>query len=174
MSRARFDLTDNGVADLETAPSSFRFEFVVAASPVDAFDYTTDLETEHEWFPDFVRGEWQTPAPHGVGSKRYYETKDVSLYEHFLIWDRGEHLAFVGTKTNLPIISTFAESYRFTREGNGTRVVWLITYTPKLWIKPLEWLIRPYFRKTFAAAAAQLEARLNELAPVPARASASH
>lgn len=173
VSRARHELTDNGVADLENAPSSFRFEFVVSASPVEAFDYTADLETEHEWFPDFVRGEWQTPEPHGVGSRRYYETKDVSLYEHFLIWDRGEHLAFVGAKSNLPIISTFAESYRFTQEGDRTRVVWLITYTPKGWVKPLEWLIRPYFRKTFATAAAQLEARLNERTSAPARPSAT-
>ncbi len=145
---------------VDDAPAAFEHTIHVAADPYAAFDAITDLAMEPEWFPDFVDAAWETEAPHGPGSVRWYRTADVWLREHFVRWERGQRLTFVASAISVPFVTSFGEDYRFTATDDGTQIDWRIAYTPRPIFRPLHPIIRPYFGRTFRIAAERLEAAL--------------
>ncbi len=145
---------------VDDAPSAFEHTIFTRTDPLATFDAITDLSNEANWFPDFVDAGWETAAPHGPGSVRWYQTDAVWLREHFLRWDPGVRLTFAASAISLPFVTTFGEDYRFTPTSDGTRLDWRISYTPRAIFRPLHPIIRPYFGRTFRIAARRLEEAL--------------
>lgn len=143
---------------VDDAPSAFEHTIFTRTDPRTTFDVLVDLEREAEWFPDFVAAEWETSAPHGVGSVRWYQTDAVWLREHFLRWEPGRRITFAASAISLPFVTTFGEDYRLSPTDDGTRIDWRITYTPRPIFRLFHPIIRPYFGRTFRIAAERLGA----------------
>jgi len=153
-------LEPHTATELNDASHRFVLHVDGACSPLAAFDRVIDLTREHEWYPDFIDGDWTTDPQHGVGSMRWFESKDLWLEERFVAWEPGVRLAFVGTRTTLPLVRRFAEEYLFVPRASGCRIEWTIHYTPRTLLLPLHPLLRPIFAKTFATAATNLQSVL--------------
>lgn len=151
------------------------FEHVVTSpcSAEETFDFLCEIASDAEWFPDFVAGEWETPAPHGVGSERWFQSDLLWLHERIVAWDRGARFAFIGTQTTLPLMRRFAEEYLFTpTPDGGCRVTWRILYTPRAVFVPLHPILRPVFAKMFAEAAEAMREALVKRAAAQGKSAA--
>jgi hypothetical protein len=146
---------------VQSAPYRFVNVIRCATSPDTAFDVISNSEFDEEWFPDFVSAEWKTPPPYGVGSKRLYKLKYMTILEEFLTWERGRRLVFRVSYCSLPIVRRFLENYEIRRDAEGrTEITWQVCYEPNPWLRFLHPLLRPLFAKDFSKAANQLEALL--------------
>ncbi|HVU73915.1 MAG TPA: SRPBCC family protein [Mycobacteriales bacterium] len=82
------------------------------------------------WFPGFdATGHWETSAPHGVGSVRVIRAFRVRFREEILAWDRDERWAFRVIDMAMPMAKAFAEDYRLSDDGSGTRLDWTVAQT---------------------------------------------
>jgi hypothetical protein len=83
------------------------------------------------WFPGFSdAGRWETAPPYGVGSVRTVRAFGVRYRETILAWDDGERWAFRVDEMSAPGFKAFAEDYRFTADGSGTRLSWTVALRP--------------------------------------------
>jgi hypothetical protein len=147
--------------------ASFRFvnEITVATKPEKVFEVISDGKLEAEWFPDFKSCEWLTPAPHGVGSIRRYKLTYMTIIERFTVWQSGQRLVFFLSECSLPLMTRFMEDYTITPMEDGTtRLTWQVSYSPTWWLRPIHPILRPYFKRDFSRAAANLELLLRRLA----------
>jgi len=157
----RFTLEPHDDGALEQATHAFAYRVPSPLGPAATFAFLSEIASDAEWFPDFVDGAWESAAPHGVGSTRWFRSDLLWLRERFVAWTPGERFAFIGTETTLPLMRRFAEDYRFTpTPSGGTEVTWRILYTPRAVFRPLHPLLRPVFAKMFQEAATAMEAAL--------------
>lgn len=160
-----FGLEAHADAELDEASHAFGHEVDSPMSCAETFDYLSEIASDADWFPDFVDGAWTTPAPHGVGSERWFKSDILWLQERFVAWEPGRRFAFVGTQTTLPLMARFGEEYRFVpSSAGGCRVHWRILYTPRAVFRPLHPFVRPYFARTFRAAARSMAVALEHRA----------
>jgi hypothetical protein len=73
-----------------------------------------------EFFPGFDRtGHFQTPAPHGVGSRYTKRVVGIRIDESVLVWDEGARLAFRVDSTTAPAFHAWVEHYCCESDGHG-------------------------------------------------------
>jgi hypothetical protein len=100
-----------------------------------------------DWFPGFNHeGRWETPAPHGVGSRRTVSAYRSTYRETILAWDPNERWAFRVDETDAPLFEAFAEDYRVSDAGDGTLLSWTVAYRPARAMRLAGPLARPTFR----------------------------
>jgi len=113
---------------LESAPLLVRSSAHIAAPRERVFAaIARDPAGWGRWFPGFDgSGRWDTPVPHGVGSVRAVRAFGVRFRESILAWDEGERWAFRVDEMSLPMSKAFAEDYRLSDDGEGTRLDWTV------------------------------------------------
>jgi hypothetical protein len=128
------DLERVALAFFDEAPMVIRSDVFIAAPRADVFAAIAgDPAGWGEWFPGFTSdGRWETPPPHGVGSVRAVRAFRTDYRETILAWDADKRWAFRVDRTSAPMFSAFAEDYRLTDEGDGTRLAWTVAYRPRL------------------------------------------
>jgi hypothetical protein len=79
--------------------------------------------------------------------------------QNFTVWEPGQRMVFFLSECSLPLI------YTITPLEDGTvRLTWQVSYSPTWWLRPLHPMLRPYFKRDFSRAAANLERLLRRLA----------
>ena len=106
---------------LNTAPIRLHARVNVGRPPGEVFAaIAQDPANWGEFFPGFDRsGRWQTPRPHGVGSRYTKRLIGITIEESVLVWDEGARLAFRVVGTTAPAFHAWVEDYNFEADGNG-------------------------------------------------------
>ena len=105
---------------LNTAPIRLRAAVNVGRPPSEVFAALAhDPANWGEFFPGFDRsGRWQTPGPHGVGSRYTKRLIGIKIEESVLAWDEGARLAFRVDATTAPAVHAWVEDYHFESDGS--------------------------------------------------------
>lgn len=157
----RFNCRPVGLEFIEGA--AYRFENVVEleAPPEAVFDLFADGASWPRWFPDIRRVVWTGPEPKGVGTTRTVTLTTMTVYEHFLAWERGRRFAFRFEGASLPLCRAGVEDYRLEDLGNGrSRFFYGVYLEPSLVVRLAGPLARAQFRGMFRGAAEGLRAYL--------------
>ena len=157
----RFNCRPVGLDFIEGA--AYRFENVVEleAPPEAVFDLFADGESWPRWFPDIRRVVWTSPEPKGVGTTRTVTLTTMTVYEHFLAWERGRRFAFRFEGATLPLCRAGVEDYRLEDLGNGrSRFFYGVYLEPSLVVRLAGPLARAQFRGMFRRAAEGLRTYL--------------
>src|SRR5262249_52549791 len=72
---------------VDKAPHRFVFEASVPASQETVFGAISDDPSTWTWWPGHEGGAYETPAPHGVGSRREMHMGESRYRETILAWD---------------------------------------------------------------------------------------
>ena len=106
---------------LESAPLRLCASVNVNRPPSEVFAALAhDPANWGEFFPGFDRtGRWQTPGPHGVGSRYTKRFIGITIEESVLVWDEGARLAFRVDSTTAPAFHAWVEDYHFEPDGRG-------------------------------------------------------
>ncbi len=109
-----------GLDFLSTAPLRLDAAVKVGRPPGEVFAALAhDPANWGEFFPGFDRsGRWQTPGPHGVGSRYTKRLIGIRIEESVLVWDEGARLAFRVDGTTAPAFHAWVEDYQFESDGN--------------------------------------------------------
>ncbi len=154
----KFKLQECDMSFLESSRFKFVNEIVIKAPPNVVFNVLWDLEHEKYWFPNYKHAKWLTDEPHGVGSRRLYQTTSLTLMEEFIIWQPGEALAFWFSEISLPLLKKAMEVYTLTQvDNNTTKLVWRFCYEPNPIIKIIRPLVHYIFKKDFAKASRNIK-----------------
>ena len=110
-----------GLDYLDTAPIRLYASVNVNRPPSEVFAALAhDPANWGEFFPGFDRtGRWQTPGPHGVGSRYTKRFIGITIEESVLVWDEGARLAFRVVGTTAPAFHAWVEDYRCESAGHG-------------------------------------------------------
>jgi hypothetical protein len=114
------------------APKIIRTQGIIAAPRSEVFArIAEDPAGWGDWFPGFTHdGRWETPPPHGVGSVRSVKAFRTNYRETVLAWDVNERWAFRVDETDSAAFAAFAEDYRVSDAGTGTRFAWTVAFRP--------------------------------------------
>ncbi|MTD47002.1 SRPBCC family protein [Conexibacter sp. W3-3-2] len=116
---------------LTSAPKIYRDSFAI---PLPAAAVWADLTSDSalHWCKALTTVRWTSPRPHGVGATKTVKVLGlISLDERYIAWDEGTRKAFVGDRSNLPLIKRIAEDYVVTPTGDSScRFDWTIAVEP--------------------------------------------
>lgn len=128
-----YELRDEGIGFLETAPVIHVFEGDVGGDPHAVFDLVSDVGSWPRWFPGFRRGSHGDAEPK-VGTPREIEIfPRVRIEEHVAAWDRPHRYAYAVERTSVPMAKALVEAWDLApAEGGGTRVKWIFAIDPNL------------------------------------------
>lgn len=144
-----FDVKPQSLDFVTRSPSHMHFDAAIYAPPERVFDVVAS-DDMGAWLPDFREMRWTSPPPRKVGSTRVVSLKMLAVKEIFLAWDRGRRLTFTMDAITLPIVDALVEDIKLEPFGpRHTRVRYGVHYTPKLWARPIEPIIRAVFGKLF-------------------------
>lgn len=127
-----FSLVPQELGFVQAAPLRVSESIVVRASPERVFDAFADTEGWTRWFPLMYRAVWTSAEQAKVGAER-----EVALYglggyrERFIAWEPGARFAFTMTKASTPMARSIVEDFSFSREGDGTRIDWVLAADPR-------------------------------------------
>ena len=112
-----------------------------------------------EFFPGFDRsGRWQTPGPHGVGSRYTKRFIGVMIEESVLVWEEGARLAFHVVGTTAPAFHAWVEDYHFEPDGHGGTLLRVaIGGKPRLAFKLAAPVLQPIFARLMTRVGHNLE-----------------
>jgi carbon monoxide dehydrogenase subunit G len=88
-----------------------------------------------------------------VGSVRTVRAFRTRYRETIIAWDQDERWAFRVDETSAPLARAFAEDYRLSDEGAGTRLDWTVAMDPGLGMRILGPLGQPVFQRMINRAA---------------------
>jgi uncharacterized protein YndB with AHSA1/START domain len=127
-----FSLDAKPLSFADTAPIRVSDSAVVRATPERVFRAFADTESWTRWFPLMYRACWVSAEIERVGAER-----EVALYglggyrERFIAWEPSARFAFTMTKSSSPMARGIVEDFRFTPEGAGTRIDWVLAADPR-------------------------------------------
>lgn len=134
----------------------YRFENVVEleAAPEVVFDHFADGESWAKWFEGIQRVVWTSPEPKGVGTTRTVTLTTMTVFEHFLVWDRGKRFTFRFVAASLPLCRAGIEDYRLEDLGNRrTRFSYGVYLDPSLLLRATAPLAKAMLSRMFSRAA---------------------
>ena len=127
-----------GLSFLTTAPVRLTASAHVARPPNEVFAaFAHDPANWGEFFPGFDQtGRYDTPRPHGAGSRCTKRVIGLKVEETVLAWDEDARFAFRVDHTSAPAFYAWVEEYRFKpAAGNGTLLHVAIGCKPRLAFK---------------------------------------
>jgi len=155
----RFTCRPVGLDFIEGAAYRFENEVKLDASPEAVFDIFADGESWPRWFEGIKKVVWTGPEPKGVGTTRTVTLTTMTVYEHFLAWERGKRFAFRFEGSTLPLCRAGIEDYRLEAMADGrTRFFYGVYLEPSLVVRLAGPLARAQFSSMFRTAAEGLRA----------------
>jgi len=115
---------------LQTAPHRFVFEAVVPASQKVVFDAISDDPSTWTWWPGHEGGAYESPPPHGVGSRREMHMGDSQYRETILAWDAPTRWAYRVDESADSLIDALVEEWIVEGEGDRSTVRWTFAVEP--------------------------------------------
>ena len=130
----------------ESAPQKFVYVRTIECSPDELFDIFEDPHSWPVWGTGIAKVDWTSPKPYKVGTTRTvpFHGGGMEVYETFIAWERGKHMAFCFTGTTQEVWTSFGENYVVKDLGDGKcQLTWTIGYTPCGFFKTIHGLVRP-------------------------------
>jgi uncharacterized protein YndB with AHSA1/START domain len=115
---------------LNTAPHRFVFEATVAVPKEAVFGAISADPSTWTWWPGHDEGSYETPPPHGVGSRRHMRMGDSWYRETILAWDVPTRWAYRVDESANAMLDALVEEW--VVEGNDDRstVRWTFAVEP--------------------------------------------
>lgn len=126
----------------DTASVKYTATRRIDASPDEVFAALADTPRWSEWFPMISAAEWQSPEPHGVGSRRRVKVGGGWINEEFIVWEPGRRWGFRALSLPIPAVRALAELVELTPDGDGTSVTYGIYVEPLPLMGPFSRLVR--------------------------------
>ncbi|MEP6625138.1 MAG: SRPBCC family protein [Acidimicrobiia bacterium] len=116
---------------LTDAPVKFTYEVELPA-PVEAvFAAISADPSTWTWFPGLADGRYESPAPHGVGTKRAIALEGTAYRETMLAWDVPGRWAYrVDASTDTTFLA-LAEDWVMEPRGTGSILQWTFAVEPQ-------------------------------------------
>jgi uncharacterized protein YndB with AHSA1/START domain len=115
---------------LESAPLRFVFEADVAAPQADVFAAISADPSTWSWWPGHDEGSYESPPPHGVGSRRHMRMGDSWYRETILAWDEPTRWAYRVDESADSLLEALVEDWRVGGDADGSTVRWTFAVEP--------------------------------------------
>jgi uncharacterized protein YndB with AHSA1/START domain len=115
---------------LNAAPHRFVFEATVPASREAVFGAISADPSTWTWWPGHDEGSYETPPPHGVGSRRHMRMGDSWYRETILAWDEPTRWAYRVDESADAVIDALVEEWIVEGEGSHSKVRWTFAVEP--------------------------------------------
>jgi len=109
---------------LEKAPHRFLFEATIPASQETVFAAISDDPSTWTWWPGHEGGAYETPPPHGVGSRREMHMGESQYRETILAWDEPKRWAYRVDESADSLIDALVEEWIVEGYGDRSTVRW--------------------------------------------------
>ncbi len=128
-----------------------RFDFTVElnCSGDQLFQVFEDEIAWTVWAGGIQNVTWTSSKPYGVGTTRTVDLSgNLTLYERFIAWESGRHMAFCLDGTNRKTWKIFAENYDIKDLGEGQcQLQWTVAYDGAGIFGLLDRLIAPFMKR---------------------------
>ena len=133
----------------KTAPVRLVYEREIPTSPEVLFAIFEDEHSWPRWVPGISKVDWTSPRPFGLNTTRTvtFAGGGMEVYERFIGWEPGKHMAFCFTGTTQRVWASFGENYDVEDLGNNrSRLRWTVAYEPQFVFKTLHPLLGPLMK----------------------------
>lgn len=156
------DLEPAPLSWIESAPHVIRVSAKLAAPPERVFAAFADGPGWTSWFPMMTQAAWVDGKTSGVGAERDVAMRLFGRFrERFIAWEPGRRFSFTIVQSTSPLLRRFAEDYRLSADGAGTRFDWTAGAEPaNAAASLLAPGLRLFMRRLLARAAKNLDASL--------------
>jgi uncharacterized protein YndB with AHSA1/START domain len=115
---------------LNAAPHRFVFEANIPASKEAVFGAISADPSTWTWWPGHDEGSYETPPPHGVGSRRHMRMGDNWYRETILAWDEPTRWAYRVDESAGAVIDGLVEEWVVEGDGDRSIVRWTFAVEP--------------------------------------------
>jgi hypothetical protein len=115
---------------LNTAPHRFVFEATVSASKEAVFGAISADPSTWTWWPGHDEGRYESPEPHGVGSRRHMRMGDSWYRETILAWDEPTRWAYRVDESADALVNALVEEWVVEGDGERSIVRWTFAVEP--------------------------------------------
>jgi uncharacterized protein YndB with AHSA1/START domain len=115
---------------LNAAPHRFVFEATVPASKAAVFGAISADPSTWTWWPGHDEGRYETPPPHGVGSRRHMRMGDSWYRETILAWDAPTRWAYRVDESANAMIDALVEEWVVEGDDERSTVRWTFAVEP--------------------------------------------
>ena len=115
---------------VEKAPHRFVFEASVPAPQAAVFGAISADPSTWAWWPGHEGGAYETPEPHGVGSRREMHMGESQYRETILAWDEPTRWAYRVDESADALIDALVEEWVVESDGDQSTVRWTFAVEP--------------------------------------------
>ena len=147
------------------APRAIRSTAELTAPPAAVFAaFTGDPAGWRDWMTGVTAGGWDTPAPHGPGSRRHVQLGPVRVEETVLVLSDGpgpSRFCFRVDRSSAPLARALVEDYTVEpAPGGGSRASWTFALEPLPLLGPAMGLTERPLHAVWARAMGRLDQQL--------------
>jgi uncharacterized protein YndB with AHSA1/START domain len=149
---------------LDKAPQRFVFEATVAAPKGAVFGAISADPSTWTWWPGHEEGSYESPAPHGVGSRRHMRMGDSWYRETILAWDEPTRWAYRVDESADSVLDALVEEWIVEGDGDRSTVRWTFAVEPGADFAAGFSAAKPMIGEMFEQAMKNLDSRLSTAA----------
>ena len=150
-------LRDEGLDFADRAPVQVREEVVVTgASPADVWPALAEPTAWTQWFAGMKETRYTSPAPYGVGTRRFVRVSSMKANEEVLAFDVAARFAFRVVDANMPALRAMVEVVTLEAVDGGTRVAYRQAIEMEPWARWLGSLARKQLSRSLKASLPKL------------------
>jgi uncharacterized protein YndB with AHSA1/START domain len=118
------------LAFLESAPRRFVFEAEVPSPRAAVFGAISADPSTWTWWPGHDEGRYESPEPHGVGSRRHMRMGDSWYRETILAWDEPSRWAYRVDESADALLNALVEEWVVEGDDDRSTVRWTFAVDP--------------------------------------------
>jgi len=149
-----------GLDFLDSAPHRFVFEADVAAPRADVFGAISADPSTWTWWPGHDEGSYESPPPHGVGSRRHMRMGDSWYRETILAWDEPTRWAYRVDESADAVLEALVEEWIVEGDSEHSTLRWTFAVEPGADFAAGFAAAKPMIGEMFEQAMKNLDARL--------------
>lgn len=115
---------------LEKARHRFIFEASIPASREMVFGAISADPSTWTWWPGHDEGSYESPPPHGVGSRRHMRMGESWYRETILAWDEPTRWAYRVDESADSVLDALVEEWVVEGDGDRSTVRWTFAVEP--------------------------------------------
>jgi uncharacterized protein YndB with AHSA1/START domain len=115
---------------IDKAPHRFVFEASVPAPQETVFGAISDDPSTWTWWPGHEGGAYESPPPHGVGSRREMHMGESQYRETILAWDAPTRWAYRVDESADALINALVEEWVVEGDRDHSTVRWTFAVEP--------------------------------------------